>query len=109
MYTKNQLVQFADWMEENLKIDDDEKHNIAAGVLYSSPKPNIDFENLSIGNIIALFRLKINRVRFDNLGICKKEEEVMIFSGLERYRRIYEITLKSARTSKKEERVSGWW
>lgn len=113
MYTKNRLIQFADWMEENLEIDDDEKQRIAVGISSGLVKNKIDFSNLCTDSLIQLFRVKIKLVGYCNLGLCKKEDEAVVFAGLEKYRKIYEISLKSAlkdgNKDEKEERVSGVW
>lgn len=113
MHTKESLGQFANWLEENLEIDDEEKKRIATGVSSGLSKNGIDYSNLSIGSLVGLFRMKIRLVKFCGLGICKKEYEKDLFAGLEKWRNKYETALKRAKKDSQEEgdkeRVSGWW
>jgi hypothetical protein len=114
MYTKERLNQFADWMENQGEFEHHEDNETVAGAVLSSISKNgqlendLKLDNLSAKSLIGIFRIKIERIKFDNLGICKKEDEKMIFAGFEKWRRKYESALKSTR-KEDEQRVSGWW
>jgi len=117
MYTKKRLNQFADWFEQQGEINEKDKRETAEAVLSGILKhkklhKNLDINDLNIKNIIRMFRFKIGQIKFDELGICTKKDEKMVFQGIEQFREEFEIQSKRQVEVKSGEksvdRASGW-